>query len=127
MTTVSGGVGDAGGVSNGSNQMTSVNGGAVEWFVSHPDFPWRGEAFEHIRTNRRFDITAPELERSAITAISIERGRKDADGTLIYVWRKFQAVQDGVITVESADVQKADIDGYCRLGIEFRGAYRRPH
>lgn len=39
--TVSSGVGDAGGVSYGSYQMTSRNGGTVGWFVSMPDFPWR--------------------------------------------------------------------------------------
>lgn len=40
-TTVSGGVGDAGGVSYCSYQMTSANGGTVARFVSQPDFPWR--------------------------------------------------------------------------------------
>jgi type VI secretion system (T6SS) spike protein VgrG3/LysM domain-containing protein len=38
--TVSTGVGDAGGVSYGSYQMTSRNGGTVGQFVSIPDFPW---------------------------------------------------------------------------------------
>lgn len=42
-TTISGGVGDAGGVSYGSYQMTSANGGTVARFVSQPDFPWRGD------------------------------------------------------------------------------------
>jgi len=40
-TTISGGVGDAGGVSYGSYQMTSAGGGTVARFVSQPDFPWR--------------------------------------------------------------------------------------
>src|SRR5882672_5967035 len=39
--TVSSGIGDAGGVSYGSYQMTSRNGGTVGRFVSMPDFPWR--------------------------------------------------------------------------------------
>ena len=30
-------------------------------------------------------------------------------------------------TAESADVQEADTDGYCGLGIEFRGTYLRSH
>lgn len=42
-TTVSGGVGDAGGVSYGSYQMTSANGGTVARFVSQSDFPWRDD------------------------------------------------------------------------------------
>jgi phage tail protein X len=42
-TTVSGGVGDAGGISYGSYQMTSTGGGTVARFVSQPDFPWRDD------------------------------------------------------------------------------------
>lgn len=41
--TVSTGVGDAGGVSYGSYQMTSKNGGTVLRFVSQPAFPWRDD------------------------------------------------------------------------------------
>jgi murein DD-endopeptidase MepM/ murein hydrolase activator NlpD len=40
---VSTGVGDAGGVSYGSYQMTSKNGGTVLRFVSQPAFPWRDD------------------------------------------------------------------------------------
>jgi hypothetical protein len=41
-TTISGGVGDAGGVSYGTYQMTSKpGGGTVARFVAQPDFPWR--------------------------------------------------------------------------------------
>src|SRR5687768_12851132 len=40
---VSTGVGDAGGASYGSYQMTSKNGGTVGRFVSQPDFPWRDQ------------------------------------------------------------------------------------
>jgi murein DD-endopeptidase MepM/ murein hydrolase activator NlpD len=39
--TVSTGIGDAGGVSYGSYQMTSRGGGTVGRFVSLADFPWR--------------------------------------------------------------------------------------
>jgi LysM repeat protein len=39
--TVSGGQGDPGGVSYGSYQMTSRDGGTVARFVSQPDFPFR--------------------------------------------------------------------------------------
>jgi LysM repeat protein len=40
--TVSTGIGDAGGVSYGSYQMTSrPNGGTVARFIAEPDFPWR--------------------------------------------------------------------------------------
>ena len=40
--TVSTGIGDAGGVSYGSYQMTSrPNGGTVARFIAAPDFPWR--------------------------------------------------------------------------------------
>ena len=42
-TTVSGGVGDAGGVSYGSYQMTSAGGGTVTIFVREPSFPWRAD------------------------------------------------------------------------------------
>lgn len=43
-TTVSGGVGDPGGVSYGSYQMTSLpNGGTVARFVAQPDFPFRND------------------------------------------------------------------------------------
>lgn len=42
--TISGGVGDYGGVSYGSYQMSSQpNGGTVATFVSRPDCPWRGD------------------------------------------------------------------------------------
>ncbi len=41
--TVSSGTGDAGGVSYGSYQMTSKNGGTVAQFVAQPDFPQRAE------------------------------------------------------------------------------------
>lgn len=42
--TVSGGSGDAGGVSYGSYQMTSIpNGGTVQRFVSQADFRWRDD------------------------------------------------------------------------------------
>lgn len=41
--TVSTGVGDAGGVSYGSYQMTSKHGGTVLRFVSQPAFPWRDD------------------------------------------------------------------------------------
>lgn len=41
--TVSTGVGDAGGVSYGSYQMTSRGGGTVARFVAQEDFPWRSE------------------------------------------------------------------------------------
>jgi LysM repeat protein len=40
---VSSGIGDAGGASYGSYQMTSTHGGTVGRFVSQPDFPWRDE------------------------------------------------------------------------------------
>jgi hypothetical protein len=41
-TTISGGTGDAGGVSYGTYQMTSKpNGGTVARFVAQTDFPWR--------------------------------------------------------------------------------------
>jgi hypothetical protein len=43
--TVSSGSGDAGGVSYGSYQMTSRNGGTVGRFVSQPGFPWQ-ETFQ---------------------------------------------------------------------------------
>lgn len=39
--TISTGIGDAGGVSYGSYQMTSKNGGTVGRFVTQPDFPWQ--------------------------------------------------------------------------------------
>ena len=43
-TTISGGVGDPGGVSYGTYQMKSQpNGGSVKTFVNQPDFPWRAE------------------------------------------------------------------------------------
>jgi hypothetical protein len=43
-TTISGGVGDPGGVSYGGYRMTSQpNGGAVARFVSQPDFPFRND------------------------------------------------------------------------------------
>jgi hypothetical protein len=43
-TTVSGGVGDPGGVSYGAYQMKSKpSGGTVAQFVSHPDFPFRND------------------------------------------------------------------------------------
>jgi hypothetical protein len=43
-TTVSGGVGDPGGVSYGAYQMTSrPNSGTVAQFVSQPDFPFRND------------------------------------------------------------------------------------
>jgi hypothetical protein len=42
--TISSGVGDPGGVSYGSYQMSSKpNGGTVATFVSRPDCPWRGD------------------------------------------------------------------------------------
>lgn len=42
--TVSGGIGDAGGISYGSYQMTSANGGGtVTNFVQSPEFPWHDE------------------------------------------------------------------------------------
>jgi hypothetical protein len=41
--TISSGVGDAGGVSYGSYQMTSSNGGTVARFVAQEDFPWRDD------------------------------------------------------------------------------------
>jgi hypothetical protein len=41
--TVSTGIGDAGGVSYGSYQMTSRDGGTVGRFVARPEFPWRAE------------------------------------------------------------------------------------
>jgi LysM repeat protein len=40
---VSTGVGDAGGASYGSYQMTSRNGGTVGRFVAQGDFPWRAD------------------------------------------------------------------------------------
>jgi len=45
--TVSTGAGDAGGVSYGSSQMTSRNGGTVARFIAQPDFPWR-EALQNL-------------------------------------------------------------------------------
>jgi hypothetical protein len=41
--TVSTGIGDAGGVSYGSYQMTSRGGGTVGLFVARPEFPFRAE------------------------------------------------------------------------------------
>ncbi len=41
--TVSSGVGDAGGVSYGSYQMTSKGGGTVAMFVADPTFRWKGD------------------------------------------------------------------------------------
>jgi hypothetical protein len=41
--TVSSGVGDPGGASYGSYQMTSRNGGTVARFIAQPEFPWRDE------------------------------------------------------------------------------------
>jgi hypothetical protein len=46
-TAISSGIGDQGGVSYGSYQMTSANGGTVARFVSQPDFPWRND-FAHL-------------------------------------------------------------------------------
>jgi hypothetical protein len=40
---VSSGVGDAGGVSYGSYQMTSKGGGTVAMFVADPTFRWKGD------------------------------------------------------------------------------------
>lgn len=176
-TTVSGGVGDAGGVSYGSYQMTSAGGGTVTRFVSQPDFPWRDDftgltpgsaafsakwvdiatrsradfeavehefikrthfdplcekisredgvdiprcshalrdviwstavqhgpnanvvhlAFNRMRAAGKFDPSAVDFDRSAITAIYGERGRKDANGVLVHFSGNSQAVQDGV-------------------------------
>ncbi|MEI7995203.1 MAG: peptidoglycan-binding domain-containing protein [Methylococcaceae bacterium] len=41
--TVSTGIGDPGGISYGSYQMTSKGGGTVKVFVSQTNFPWRNE------------------------------------------------------------------------------------
>jgi hypothetical protein len=46
--TVSSGAGDAGGVSYGSYQMTSRNGGTVFRFVTQATFPWR-DAFRDLK------------------------------------------------------------------------------
>lgn len=74
-TTVSGGIGDAGGVSYGSYQMTSAGGGTVARFVSQPDFPWRNDfagltpgsaqfsaKWVEIATRQRADFEAAEHE-----------------------------------------------------------------
>lgn len=175
--TVSTGVGDAGGVSYGSYQMTSRNGGTVARFVAQPDFPWRqafqnlapgssaftaqwkeiaaahAEAFhdaqhaymkkthfdplvERIKNESSLDITtrsqalqdgiwstavqhgpntpvvhralttlqsggpldftATDFDRRLIMAIYADRGRTDANGTLVYFARNSAAVQQGV-------------------------------
>ena len=176
--TVSTGVGDAGGVSYGSYQMTSrPNGGTVARFVGQPDFPWRQrfagltpgapdfsalwkglasearDAFfetqhEYIKRTH-FDPLVSKLaaeaglqvtlrshavqdavwstavqhgpntpvvhraivaaggaaalqpadrdhDRRLIVAIYAERGRRRADGSLVYFSRNSKAVQDGV-------------------------------
>ncbi|MGH7122529.1 MAG: hypothetical protein ACREFP_26660 [Acetobacteraceae bacterium] len=74
-TTVSGGVGDAGGVSYGSYQMTSAGGGTVARFVSQSDFHWRDDfkgltpgsaqfsaKWVEIATRSRADFEATEHE-----------------------------------------------------------------
>jgi LysM repeat protein len=176
--TVSSGVGDAGGVSYGSYQMTSLPaGGTVARFVADAAFPWRPrfagltpgspefsarwkelaaearDAFfevQHAFVQRtHFDplvrkieaedgINVPlrshalqdvvwstavqhgpntpvvhrailalgggqtllpadlERDRRLIIAIYAERGRRDADGNLVYFSRNSKAVQDGV-------------------------------
>ncbi len=50
--TVSGGVGDYGGVSYGSYQMTSRGGGTAGKFVSQPDFRWK-EDFKDLEPGTR--------------------------------------------------------------------------
>jgi len=83
-TTISGGVGDAGGVSYGSYQMTSANGGTVARFVSQPDFPWRGDfanlapgsrefsdAWTDIATN--FQKSSKLLSTSSLSAPTLTR------------------------------------------------------
>jgi LysM repeat protein len=176
--TVSSGVGDAGGVSYGSYQMTSQPaGGTVARFVADPAFPWRQrfagltpgsaefsacwkalaaesrDAFfeaQHAFVQRtHFDPLVRKIEaenglkvtlrshalqdviwstavqhgpntpvvrrailalgwgqtplpadlqhdRQLIVAIYAERGRRDADGNLVYFSRNSRAVQDGV-------------------------------
>jgi LysM repeat protein len=175
--TVSSGVGDAGGVSYGSYQMTSKNGGTVGQFVSKPDFRWRDDfrgrtpgspeftakwkaiaaaspepfqaaqhayikathfdvLVEDVRNDDGLDVTtrsaalqdvvwstavqhgpnspvvhrafavlrnqggqnanAPDFDRALIKAIYAERGRRDAEGKLVYFAKNSPAVQDGV-------------------------------
>lgn len=176
--TVSGGIGDPGGASYGSYQMTSKpNGGTVARYISQPQFPWRGEfdnlepgsdaftekwkeiadndadkfqdsqhdyikrthfdpfvakikrddsldvttryyalqdviwstAVQHgannsvvhralsaLKSNGAVDVADPEFDSKLIRAIYAERGRKDADGNLVYFRRSSSAVQQGV-------------------------------
>ena len=190
-STVSGGVGDPGGVSYGSYQMTSKpNGGTVARFVSEPNFPWRDEftnltpgessfttkwkeianshtqafqdtqhdyikqthfdplvkkinnddgldvttrshalqdvvwstsvqhgkntsvvhrALETLRSGGALDVADPKFDSKLITAIYAERGRKDAEGNLVYFRRSSPAVQKGVakrFVNEEADALK---------------------
>jgi hypothetical protein len=174
---VSSGRGDAGGVSYGSYQMTSRNGGTVGLFVSQPDFPWREafqglepgsdeftrvwrtladehpeeffaaqhafikathydrlvkkirqddgldvtqhshalqdviwstavqhgpgtnvvrNAFNTLRDKGLFDPTSEDFDRNSIKAIYSERGRKNADGNLVYFSRNSPEIQAGV-------------------------------
>ena len=175
--TVSSGRGDAGGVSYGSYQMTSRNGGTVAIFVSQPEFPWRetfqglepgSDEFTHawrtladehpeeffttqhafikathfdklvdrihrddgldvtqrspalqdviwstavqhgpgtnvvhnaigtLRANGLFSPAAEDFDSNSIKAIYSERGRKDAQGNLVYFSRNSPQVQAGV-------------------------------
>ena len=172
--TVSTGIGDAGGASYGSYQMTSIpDGGTVKRFVTQPDFPFRDTfapcapgsaeftaAWKALATNRRdefhacqhefikkthFDRLARKIlqdggldvltrshalqdviwstavqhggstdipsravrtvrasrsdrdfDRQLILAIYAERGRKDANGTLVHFSRNSPQVQKGV-------------------------------
>jgi hypothetical protein len=175
--TVSSGAGDAGGVSYGSYQMTSKNGGTVAGFVSQPDFPWRDQfrnltpgsqaftakwkefalnepsrfqasqhdfikkshfdplvarieadgrlvitsrslavqdviwstavqhgpnapvvsrALDALKSGGALDLSDPDFDEKFIKAIYAERGKKDAEGNLVYFSRNSRAVQGGV-------------------------------
>ncbi len=62
--TVSTGVGDAGGVSYGSYQMTSIGGGTVGRFVSRPDFPWRNRFLNLTPGSQAFSNQWREIART---------------------------------------------------------------
>jgi murein DD-endopeptidase MepM/ murein hydrolase activator NlpD len=87
--TVSTGIGDAGGVSYGSYQMTSRNGGTVGRFVSMTDFPWR-EQFVGLTPG-----TPPFTERWKAIALAEPRA--------------FQAAQHAYIKRTHFDVLAANV------------------
>jgi len=64
-TTVSAGVGDAGGVSYGSYQMTSAGGGTVSGFVRDPAFPWRADFSGLTAGTQAFTAKWIEIAQSA--------------------------------------------------------------